>query len=534
TFFKEGQSQTIEQIFGTTRGRHSFRFGAMYGWLWGGRENIETPIARYANAADFLANRPNSVQVTFGVDSYRITTGSLGFFIQDDFRVTKRLIVNMGIRWDYYKVPRERDGRLFNREEPFGFGPYRPPNSIWDTDYNNFSPRIGFAYSVDGASTTVVRGGFGVFQNPRPLFGGPVDLVQNALDEPFRVVYSAADVAAHPDILRYPVVNSKVLPLAKGPAALLAGTAINPNWGNPFSYQWSAGLQKQLHRNTLIEASYVGTRGIGLMMVRTMNAPNRVTGIRPMTNFATFRYRDGSEQTNYHALQTSLRQRLTAGLTFNVNYTWSRNMSYTGDADLLLPGSPQDIWNVRGDYGPSNIDARHRFVVDYVYELPLEKLSSSNGAAARMLLRGWQISGVFSAQSGSPFNPSQPSGLDGSRPDYIGGEAILSDADSTLQYVNPAAFRQVPLNAVSRLPERGGSIGRNALYGPGWWDTNTTLAKAISITEQMRLQLRVEMLNALNHTSMSGVNGNVTQGNFGRFTSTRGARVIQVGARFSF
>ena len=533
TFFKEGTTYSLEEVVGITLGRHSIRLGGIYGWLWGGRENIEAPDVGYANADDFLANRPNRVQVTFGVRSYRITSGNFGAFFQDDFKATRRLVLNLGLRWDHFRVPRERDGRLFNREEPFGFGPYRPPDRVWDAEWDNFSPRIGFAYSLDNDSITVVRAGFGMFQNPRPLFGGPVDIVQNALDEPFRVIYSAADVQRYPDLLRYPVVNTKVLAIAKGPAALLGGTAINPSWGYPFSYQWTLSVQRQLLAKTALEAAYVGTRGIGLMMVRSMNPPDRITGIRPVDGFATFRYRDGSEQTNFHSLQTALRQRMTADLSFNVNYTWSRNMSYTDQADLLLPGSPQEIWNVRGNYGPANIDCRQRMTVDFLYELPLARLAA-DGAGARLALRGWQVSGVFRAQTGSPLTITQPSGLDGSRPDYVTGRPLLPNSRETLQYLNPAAFAQVPLSAVARLPVRPGNVGRNAVYGPGFTNWDLTLAKGFSLREELRLQIRAELLNAFNQTYFSGVNANITQSNFGRYTSTRGARLVQLGARLTF
>lgn len=533
TFFKHGTNHSIEQVVGITLGRHSLRLGGIYTWLWGGRENIETPVVQYANVNDFLANLPNRVQVTFGVRSYRITTANFGFFFQDDFKVSRRLVLNLGLRWDHFRVPREREGRLFNRDEPFGFGPYRPPDRIWNAEWDNFSPRLGFAWSLDNESRTVLRAGAGMFQNPRPLFGGPVDIAQNALDEPFRVIYSGADVQRYPDLLRYPVINSRVLPIAKGPAALLGGTAINPNWGYPFSYQWTLSIQRQLAPKTVVEAAYVGTRGIALMMVRSMNPPDRFTGIRPVDGFATFRYRDSSEQTNFHSLQTTLRQRMTANLTFNINYTWSRNMSYTDQADLRLPGSVQDIWNVRADYGPANIDVRQRFVLDYIYELPLAGLSGS-GTASRLLLRGWQVAGVFSAQTGSPLNITQPSGLDSSRPDYVGGQVIRSDARQTLQYLNPAAFAQVPLSSVARLPVRPGNLGRNALFGPGFWNLDLTLAKGVRLTESWQVQLRGELLNAFNHTAVGGVNTNITQGTFGRITSTRGARVVQMGARLTF
>jgi len=533
TFFKHGTNHSIEEVIGITVGRHSLRWGGIYTWLWGGRENIETPVVQYANVDDFLANLPNRVQVTFGVRSYRITTANFGFFLQDDFKVSRRLVLNLGLRWDHFRVPREREGRLFNRDEPFGFGPYLPPDRIWKAEWDNFSPRLGFAWSLDNESRTVLRAGAGMFQNPRPLFGGPVDTVQNALDEPFRVIYSGADVQRYPDLLRYPVINSRVLPIAKGPSALLGGTAINPNWGYPFSYQWTLSLQRQLAPKTVVEASYVGTRGIALMMVRSMNPPDRFTGVRPVDGFATFRYRDSSEQSNFHSLQMSLRQRMTANLTFNVNYTWSRIMSYTDQADLRLPGSVQDIWNVRADYGPAEIDIRQRFTLDSIYELPLARLGGS-GTASRLLLRGWQLAGVFSARTGSPLNITQPSGLDSSRPDYLGGQVIRPDAYQTLQYLNPAAFAQVPLSPVARLPVRPGNVGRNAVYGPGFWNLDLTLAKGLQITESAQVQLRGELLNAFNHTAMAGVNTNITQGTFGRFTSTRGARAVQIGARLTF
>jgi hypothetical protein len=188
----------LEQVFGKTVGRHSLRFGGIYGRLRVTRENIEMPSVRYANINDFLANQPNFVQVTFGVDEFAILAANYGFFIQDDFRLSRRLMLNLGIRYDYYTVPRERDGRFFNRDAPFGAGPFRDPESIYEADRNNFSPRVGFAYTADSEGKTVIRGGFGMFHSPLPIFGSSIDNVQNAADEPFRSQFSAADVARFP------------------------------------------------------------------------------------------------------------------------------------------------------------------------------------------------------------------------------------------------------------------------------------------------------------------------------------------------
>jgi hypothetical protein len=533
--FREGANWSGEQVFGTTIGRHSLRFGGIYGRLWVTRENIETPSVRYANVDDFLLNQPNFVQVTFGVDEFRIHATNIGFFIQDDFRVTRNLMVNMGVRYDYYTVPEERDGRLFNRDGPFGSGPFRSPESIYEADRNNFSPRIGFAYTADAAGKTILRGGFGMFHSPLPVFGATIDIVQNAADEPFRSQFSLADVQRLGDLLRYPVVNDNVLPAVKGASGLGGGTVIDPGLRNPFSYQWLFGVQRQLGSDLVLESSYVATRGVNTMMARQWNQPDRETGLRPNPNLTAFRYRDSADSTNFHSWQTALRKRFSHGLSANLNYTWGRVMSYTGQADLLLPVSVQDINNISADYGPADLDVRHRLVLDFLYELPFARLAGAgSGSLARLLLRGWQINGILTTQSGSPLNLTQPTALAGSRPDYVGGPVYLDNSRETLSYVNRAAFVSVPDNPVSRVPQRPGNLGRNALYGPGWSQLDATLAKSLEFSETLRLQLRVEMFNAFNQTNFSGIQGNINQGNFGRFTSTRGARVIQIGGRFTF
>ncbi|MBA4182300.1 MAG: hypothetical protein C0506_17090, partial [Anaerolinea sp.] len=131
---RDGSNWTIEQVFGKTIGRHSLRVGGIFGRLRVTRENIEMPSVRYANINDFLANQPNFVQVTFGVDEFAIRASNAGFFIQDDFRLSRNLVLNLGIRYDYYTVPAERDGRFFNRDAPFGAGPFRSPGSIYLAD----------------------------------------------------------------------------------------------------------------------------------------------------------------------------------------------------------------------------------------------------------------------------------------------------------------------------------------------------------------------------------------------------------------
>lgn len=530
TLFKGGSTRSFEDIAAISKGRHSIKFGGLLINSLAGRDNVETPELRFATVDDLLANRVLQAQVTWGVNPFEIRSWTLGFFAQDDFRVNRRLILNLGIRYDYMSVPRERDNRFFNRSAPFGFGPLRPADSVYDADYLNFAPRLGFAYTVDQSGKTVIRGGTGVFTNPHTLFGGPVELVRNAVDEPNRFIFTRADIERLG--LVYPITNANSLQYVRNPNAPWSNTSINTNFPNPYSIQFNLGVQHALSSSLVLETAYVGTRGVKLIMVRDYNQVDRVTGIRD-PNFGQNRYYDTSESSHYHSWQSSLRKRFSRDFLFNVHYTYSNNISYN-DGDLLLPGPrPQDINNLRAEKGPTPYDVRHQFVTDFLYELPILRWSGASGRFTQLAFGGWQFSGVFRANSGSPIDLSQPSSVPGSRPDYIGGNPINENYGDTLQYLNRAAFALVPVVTASGATARPGTLGRNALRGPGGWNVDAGLAKNFAFTERTRFQLRVEMFNAFNHTVLSGISTNIQAGNFGRLTSA-GSRGIQLNGRFSF
>jgi hypothetical protein len=531
TLFKGGKTWSIEQVMGLNRGRHAIKFGGIFHRRSAGRDNIETPEIQYANVEDFLANRPSQAQVTWGVNPFLIRNWQLGGFVQDDFRVTRRFILNIGVRYDYMAVPNERDGRLFNREGPFGFGPLRDPDSPYDADYLNFSPRVGFAWTLDNDARTVVRSGFGMFSNPHTLFGGPVELVRNAIDEPNRFIFSRADIQRLN--LRYPITNAATLQYVRDPNAPWSNTSINTDFPNPYSMQWMVSIQRQLTNAFVFETSYVGTRGVKLNFVRDFNQVDRLTGARPIAGFGQIRYYDTSESSHYHSWQSQLQKRFSHDLLFNVYYTWSSNISYN-EGDLLLPNvRAQDNNNIRAEKGPTPYDIRHRFTADFLYELPFYRWTGQNHTGIRLLLDGWQFSGIYSANTGAPFTITQGSSVPGSRPDYVGGEPIFDNHNETLRYLNPASFAPVPVIAVSGATARPGTLGRNALRGPGGWNLDLALSKNFVFTERLRLQIRADMFNALNHTVLGGVSTNIQAGNFGRLTSAS-ARVVQLNARLSF
>jgi hypothetical protein len=531
TLGRSGETISWENISAKTMGRHNLKVGAIYLTRAVRRVNIESPAVTYANEADFLANIPSSIQVTFGVLPFEMTQWQLGGFIQDDFRISRRLTLNIGTRYDYYSVPRERDSRLFNISSN-GLGTLLPPDQIYKADRNNFSPRLGFAYGLDDDGKTVIRGGAGVFVNPRNMFGGPVDLVQNAIDEPFRRVFSRADALQY-SVLRYPVVNANVLPLVKG-AALAPAAVISENYVNPYSLQFQLGIQRQLTGTLVLETGYIGTRGLKLNMVRDLNQVNRVTGIRPNPALGTYRAYDGSDRSHYESWQSSLRKRMSNDFLFNMHYTWAKQLTYS-DGDLLLNNQrPQDNNNLRAEWGPGPTDVRHRFSSDFLYELPFAGFGGPNSVLQRLALGGWQVSGVFIAQSGSPFSIANPSSIPGQRLDYVGGQVYADDPNASLFFLNRSAFAEVPQITASGAPVRPGNLGRNALRLPGFWNFDLGLAKNFNFGERYRFQIRGDLLNAFNHTNFSGVDSNIRSANFGKFTSTRGARVVQFNARFSF
>lgn len=525
----KGKGFSIEQIVAFSRDRHSIKLGGIFQRQEQTRSNIGVPTHDYGNLADLVANDPTRITVTFGIAPYLITYWTNGYFIQDDFKIRPNLVLNLGLRYDYFAVPRERDGRLFNREEPFGLGPLRPPDSIYEADRNNLAPRLGFAWTPDRSGKTVIRSGFGMYYT-RPPLRNIIELVRNAIDEPFRTPFSRQEARALG--LRYPVDPAAVLPLVRDPNAPWTGSTINPDFPTPYSMQWILSVQRQLTNTIAIDTSYVGTRGVHLLLNRLVNQVDRVTGLRPFAGFGEFRHFDTSDSTTYHAWQTSVEKRLSADLLFNIHYTWSRSICYQlGDLSTLL--TPQDVNNIRAERGPSAFDITHRFTSDFLYELPFRRLWDAGSRGKRLLLNGWQLGGIFTAESGSPFDISTPSSLPNQRADYVGGPVYI-EADNPLVYLNRAAFAAVPVIQASGASARPGTLGRNALRGRGFWNIDLSLAKNLQLSERVVLQIRGDMFNAFNHTSFSGINTTITSGSFGLFTSTRGARVVQLNARLTF
>ena len=451
-----GKNWSIEEMVALNKGRHSIKFGGLFQVQDQTRQNAETPQVTYGNDAELLANNPSRMQLTFGLSPYVINYWTTGYFVQDDFKIRPNLVVNLGLRYDYFSVPTERDDRLFNREGPSGLGPLIPASEgIYEADTNNFAPRIGFAWTAGQSGRTVVRGGFGMFYTRSPL-RNILEVVRNSIEEPFRVVYSRAEAQALG--LKYPVTNEGVLPLARSPNAPWTGTTINPDFPTPYSTQWLVSFSRQLTDTIAVDTSYTGTRGVNLLFNRQINTVDRQTGLRPYApGFGEFRYFDTSELTKYHAWLTNVQKRFSDGFLVNANYTLAESTSY-GAADLSTLDAPQDPNDLEAERGPSPFDIRHRFAADFLYELPFARWWEADGFGKRLLLDGWQVGGVFRAQSGAPFSISTPSS--------ILGQGWIMSADPSISIHPPIRWRIWTGRHLPRFPSSQPAARRPA---PARW-----------------------------------------------------------------
>ena len=542
-FVKSGDFYTLDESVSLIRGKHSLTVGGIVERQDAGRTDFNTSTIQYASRQDFFANIPSLVQITFDLNPFNLYVYQYGGFAQDNYRISSDLTLNLGIRYDYYTVPQEDNGKVFNRgPDPAnpqwgaGFGPYRPANSMFHADPNNVQPRVGLAWNP-GSSSTVVRGGFGLLVGPHPIFGGPIDMVQDSASQPFRIILNAAQVAQAG--LSYPLPRSTypgILTNLQNSGTIskdFANTAINSNFPNPYSLQWMAGVAQNLFGNVVFEMDYIGNRGLKENMTETRNLPDRVTGVAPKPAYAQFRYYYGGDSSSYNGLQVTLNKGPSHGFSFGTSYVWSKVLSY-GQANLLLQNQPQDNDNIRAEYGRAPFDVRNRFVGHALWDLPLNSWTHTDSRASNLLLGGWQLSAIFSGESGLPVNiTNSGSAYPSDRPDPGTGDTYLSGYHQTLQYLNPAAFSRVAISPLSKAQIRGGYLRRNAVQQPGSINVNTALGKSFSINDRVKVQIKADTFNTFNHTNLSGLVGNINSSSFGRLTSAT-ARTMQLTGRITF
>jgi carboxypeptidase family protein/TonB-dependent receptor-like protein len=533
----------FSQQFARLSGTHSIKFGGILSLPGGGRFSTQGGTVNYQTLDDVQKNTPSTVAFQAGTNAFKQIMRNFGFFMQDDWRVNRKLVLNLGIRYDRldHFVPKGWDGPdcLCNLEgllnaETFQWGPLRPIDNPFNSDPFSFAPRFGFAYTPDNRGDFVVRGGFGVNFQAHDLQLFDNETARTAY-LPASRTFTRAEAAARG--LKYPAYTDDVAKLleAESNGKVQISTRIEPNLKPPYALNYTLGIQRALTPSLMLETAFVGTRGVKFPLTRTANNVDRITGLRPNPNDLSIKYIDSSQQTNYNSWQTSVTQRMSHGMLFNVHYTWGKAMAYTGgDISASFNGDTfagiEDFSNVKIERSPASGDITHEIIGDWVYQVPTPFADS---VIARQILGGWNISGIWSVRTGVPLQITQTGG----RPDLLDIKGAINDnccGFGSLQYLNKAAFQLVPLSSASNRTVRRGSMANGAVRGPGSSNIDLSLAKKFSVTEGKDLELKADMLNVLNHTRYSAISTNMSAITFGQAIGTAPARVIQLQLRLSF
>ena len=466
--------------------------------------------------ADFLQGNLSGGRSARGESQRQTFQNSHTLYFQDNWRATKNLTINAGLRWDYFGVLGEKNNLLSNFDRQLGLVQVGTNglDKLYEPDWKDFSPRLGFAWDITGKGKTVVRGGWGLFYDAfsQDFFVGQL---------PFNTFNPGP---AYNPVGPSPVLFSfSTIPQIQENVPIFTDYldsdvfAVDRHIRTPNVQNYNLNFQHELVRNVVLQVGYVGSLGRKLFRYRDINQPVNpaVSTARPFDNgpFApsggTFFYVNQLETTshsNYNALQTSLNLRNVHGFSAQMNYTWSHSIDDASDGQDYVANAtqPDNSYCPRCERGNSNFDVRQRFVASVSYELPnLVKSMPRLG-------QGWQLNAIVTLRTGSPFHVNLFDDYNGTgeffpRPDLVGDPyAGTSGPD---RFLNLTAFK-VPCtldDSGSCIPGtfHFGSLGRNSLIGPGYKNFDVSVFKTTRITEHVNLQLRMEIFNILNHPNFA-------------------------------
>ena len=545
-----GTTYSFEQKFSRGYQRHLVKAGFRFMREAGGRLNPEIPKFMYQTYADLLANIPTSENTSYGAPPHDSNLDSYSAFVQDDWRVRNRFVLNIGLRYDYYAPVKVRattpvEVEIVNFEaatdlRKLDFGPLRDPLEPYNADGNNFAPRAGFAWTLNDDESTVVRGGVGFLYSPHLS-----QTVRHSTANPyipFRIVYNRTEAAAKG--VKWPMYTDDTAQIALRDAGGQRSvfSVFDPDIQAPYTVQSMISVQHAIGRTMAAEIGYVHTDGNDFPLQRQFTqAFDRQTGERPNPSLGApgGYYVDSSQTMVYNGLQTSVRRRFSNRYSWDVNYTFAKSVATQGgDLSAYYIASfenNQDFWDPEYDRGPSSNDLRHRLNISAIYELPGVGQGVMNG-----ILGGWQISGIVQTRSGNALLVTQPSGISRSRPDVVPGvDLIVADWKDTCDasgcnYLNAAGFTRVPVSTVTQATLRPGTYIHDMARGPGSLEAHATFAKSFAFGAASRLQVRADIFNILNRPNYNNPQLAINNANFGRINGAGGSRTFQIGARMTF
>ncbi len=569
--FSDSQTRQLTNDLLWTRGRHALKLGGNLAFLQSPHRQafqsngVFTFNGNFSRQfsdrgvgiglADLLLGYPSNSQIS------NIAQGNQrrrlhGFYIQDDWKATDRLTVNLGLRWEYVGPWFEK----YNRYSNFDIDSSRTnpqlflardggiaDRSTLSPDYNNFGPRIGLALRLDARS--VLRAGYGIYYGgvdhigDRYLHAGPPFFFQSGFNT---------------DNITPSIVLREGFPAGAVTQRVTNLQTISQGRNNPTTYaqHWNFTLQRELGNDVAVEIGYVGTKGNRLLQRFDSNAPDPgpgninarrpitrldVPGIGTVTSLAdTFR-REFSGNSNYHALQTRIEKRFSHGLSFLMSYVWSKTISDSrggADAGGTSPNAVQDYKNLRAEKSLADEHFPHRFVSSVNYDLPFGRgraMMANAPAVVNAVLGGWSVGGILSIVSGrlvtigvqgDPANIGTGAAI---RPDVVPGQKpnLPSSEQSLTRWFNTGAF-------VRQTGFAFGSAGRNLVVAPNRENVDLAIYKAFRFGESRSLQLRGEFFNATNTPFFAAPGATLGTPQFGVISSAGDARIVQVAAKLYF
>jgi hypothetical protein len=577
----------IRDDISLTKGAHQIKFGGswalykktqdLFGQTQGGFTFDGTFTGN--DFADFLLGDAKSYQELAVQDAGQWNNISWAAYVQDNWRVNRRLTLNLGLRWDGVPHTYEANDRMGNfypsLYNPADAATLLPDGSISPTSaglgtspnpilagvplylngigipghngvpeglVNNhwaaFGPRLGFAYDLTGAGKTVIRGGFGIMYER--IQGN--DMYNAGPNIPFSLqVNTPGPVEFTNPSLSLATGTAAALPIN---AASITGLAID-DYKLPASYQWSVGVQRQLGARSVLGISYVGNQNRHQNDYRENNLPDEsalpsliaggIYTLAPGLPYPGYHSIDLSENeanSHYNALQVDLTSQVGRDLTLRAYYTLSRTIdpvTGNGGQDLQNVSNPYAGWQY--DNGPGGYDRTHNAAVNFIYDLPIFRHSQNH--LLKSTVGGWEVSGIVTMTSGLPINPQLTGGQNTNglpnatnRPDLIGP---VSYPHTVAEWFSTSSFAAPAVGA-------WGDAGHDSLRGPGRDNWNLSLFKSFVLSEARgsRLELRVESFNTWNHTEFNQVSNSLGSSNFGQVTSAFDPRVFQLGGKIYF
>jgi len=465
------------------------------------------------SVADFLLGHVSDAQLSnlFVADQRH---WAASFFVQDDWKITRRLSLNLGLRYDFITPALEGEDRQTNFDPATGSLVFASDGSLEERglvepDRNNFAPRIGIVYQAD--ERTVVRGGYGIFYNLFDRIGSEDQLALN----PPQLINNSLSTSS---------TTTPLFLLEQGfpggfldPSALdlrrIRIRAVDRDAPKTTIHQFSAGVQRMVTPALVVSLDGVATVGRNLANLRNLNQPAGGSGPLPYPGFGPIEWREQRAESNYKGIDLTVERRFTRRWGFGVAYTLSKSEDTSGE-HLATPASfPQNAGDIESWRGPSDYDIRHRLVGSFVVE-PFS---------------GWVLSGIITYRSGRPFTVTQGNNNVGQLatglPNRIGG----GEGEKTVEsWFDPTAFQAVPTGTF-------GDSGRNILRGPDWKTLDLSLQKRFAFRETLGVTLRWDVFNAFNRANFGIPTANLSSGSVATISSLSGdPRIMQFSLRLEF